>query len=161
MAEPRIHCLETRGRGRLAMVLEVIIGCLAVYGGVMIIWQLWHRQSRLFDRMTPTVLVVVEGAEDWIEWFLRKLSLHMYSSGYGVSDIVIIDVSAASATAEIVSRMQQTCPYVTYVPSTRSRCWFDAVAIMEASRKTQALLMEVHGPSEMDRAIHMITQVSV
>lgn len=141
------------------MLLEIIIASLAVYGCILLIWQVWHFRGKKSGVFAPTVLIVVENAEQWIEWFLRKVSLELYSSGRSFSDIIIVDVSATIETEKIVSRMQRACPYVTYVPSSGERRWLDVAALIDASKRTNALFLEVRDEKQMEPAIRMIAHL--
>lgn len=146
------------------MALEVLILCLAMYGLCLLVWQLWQRQ-RCSWRMrqvyaAPTVFVVVENAKQWIEWFLRKVSLELYTTGRTVSDIIIIDTQSCPETSQIVSKLQRSFPYVTYVPSSTERRWQDTVTLLEAAQRTHALFIEVRDERGVAEAIQAINQIS-
>lgn len=142
------------------MVFDMVVACFALYGVIIILWQLWHRRSRQLVAAAPVIFVVVEDASQWMEWFLRKVSLELYTLGHMVSDIMIIDVSASGETAQIVSRLSRSCAYVTYVPSSRERRWVDVVSLLEAARRSQALLVEIHDEKEIETTIRMISKLS-
>ncbi|MCY0876128.1 MAG: hypothetical protein OWT28_07670 [Firmicutes bacterium] len=142
------------------MVLDAVIVCFALYGVIMIMWQLWKRRGRRVNLSAPVIFVVVEDANQWMEWFLRKVSLELYALGHMVSDIMIIDVSASGETAQIVSRLSRSYSYVTYVPSSQERRWIDVVSLLEAAPRAQALLVEISDEDEIETTIRVISKLA-
>lgn len=142
------------------MVLEMVVACFALYGVVMLLWQIWNRRARQVASSAPVIFVVVEDANSWMEWFLRKVSLELYALGHMVSDIMIIDVSASGETAQIVSRLSRSYTYVTYVPSSQERRWIDVVSLLEAAQRSQAFLVEISDEREIEKTIRLISKLA-
>ncbi len=140
-------------------MLAVITACFALYGALLLIWQVWHRFMRPNAAYLPAVIVVVEQSDEWIEWFIRKLSLELYALGKEVLDILIVDTSASLETSLIVSRLQQSYHFITYVPSAKDRKWSDVEALLQTARQPQTLLIELHDKSDVHQAVHMISQL--
>lgn len=128
----------------LALVL------LAGYGLYSMIARIFlTRVSRQERLPITTVIIIVERANEWIEWFVRKLSVGMAGSSGSIMDILIVDVSDSTETAMIVSRLQLAHPYITYVPSSPERRWADVVALLKSARHTRALLAEADNERDM------------
>lgn len=141
-------------------VLTLVVAFLAVYGLSMLAWQIWHRIGKPRETRVPTVIVVVDQANDWIEWFIRKVSLELFAMGQGAIDILIVDVSSSLETSMIVSKLQQSYHFVTYVPSSQERRWSDVVALLQAAKRSQALLVEVDDERDVQGVIRMIAQLA-
>lgn len=141
-------------------MLPIILVCFAVYGLVMAIWQVWHWPERRPAVFSPAVIVVIDRANEWIEWFVRKVSFELFSVGHGPVDVLIVDKSASAETCEIVSRLQRSYHFITYVPSSQERCWSDVVSLLEAAKRSQALFVELEDESDVRHAVRMITQLS-
>lgn len=143
------------------MAFTTIILFLAVYGLFMLIWQLWRRSS--FKQKTsssPVVIVVVNRAADWIEWFIRKVSLESYTAGQEMIDILIVDTGSSLETSMIVSKLQRSYHFVTYVPSSEERRWSDVITLLQAAKHAHALLVEVTDERDVQLAIKMIAQLT-
>ena len=138
-------------------MLTVLVVLLAAYGLVMASWQIYRRTMRQTKSWLPTVVVVVSDASDWIEWFIRKLSLESYASGRDMADILIVDMSASLETSRIVSILKQSYPFITYVASSDVRRWPDVAALLEARQRKQALLLEVRNEADVNTAIQIIS----
>ncbi|KYP81707.1 hypothetical protein [Ferroacidibacillus organovorans] len=141
------------------MIDALIIYGLAFYGAILLIWQLLHRLSHRVDGCHAQVIVVVEHAHLWVEWFIRTLSLQCFALGRNASEVVLIDLDGMGETAQIIERMQSSFPFITYVPSSRNRRWSDILSILETAKQTQALLLEVHTKDEIQQAVQMISRV--
>lgn len=135
----------------------VLVMLLAVYGLMMAGWQIWRRAKRQTKLWLPTVVVVVAEASDWIEWFVRKLSLESYASGRDMADILIVDMSSSLETARIVTILHKSYSFVTYVASSDARKWSDVAALLDARNRRQALLLEVRNESDVTTAIQIIS----
>ena len=138
----------------------VLVACLAVYGLLMLVWQVWHRMMSAKRVHLPAVIVIFEHSNDWIEWFIRKVSLECYALGLDFLDILIVDVSGCAETSQIVGRLQRSYPYVTYIPSSQERRWIDVLALLQSAQRSQALLVEIRDEAEMHQAVRMITQIA-
>lgn len=141
-------------------MLPVIVVCFAIYGLAMAIWQLWHLSGRRPAVFSPAVIVVIDQSNEWIEWFVRKVSFEFFSVGHGPVDVLIVDKSASPETSEIVSRLQRSYRFITYVPSSHERCWSDVVSLLEAAKRSQALFVELENERDVRRAVRMIAQLS-
>ncbi len=135
----------------------VLVLLLAAYGLIMAAWQIWRRAKRQTKSWLPTVVVVVADASDWIEWFVRKLSLESYASGKDMADILIVDRSSSLETARIVNLLQKSYSFVTYVASSDARKWLDVATLLDARNRKQALFLEVKNEADVSLAIQIIS----
>ncbi len=143
------------------MLLPVVVVGFAVYGLITLVWQMWHRlREQKSHAGVPAVIVVVDHAGDWIEWFVRKLSLEMFSLAHGPIEVLIVDKSASEEIAFIVTRLQRSYRFITYVPSSEQRCWTDVAALLETAKRSQALFVELEDETDVRRAIRMIAQLA-
>lgn len=143
------------------MLLPVVVVGFAVYGLITLIWQIWYRlREQKSHAGVPAVIVVVDHAGDWIEWFVRKLSLEMFSLAHGPIEVLIVDKSASEEIAFIVTRLQRSYRFITYVPSSEQRCWTDVAALLETAKRSQALFVELEDETDVRRAIRMIAQLA-
>lgn len=126
----------------------------------MAAWQVWHRSGRRQAAFVPAVIVIIDRASDWIEWFVRTVSLELFSLGHAPVDVLIVDKSSSPETSSIVSRLQKSYRFITYVPSSRERCYADVVALLEAAQRSQALFVELADAGDVRRAVRMIAQLS-
>ena len=139
----------------------IVVMGLAIYGFVTLVWQVWRRIGDQKSRAgVPAVIVVVDHASDWIEWFVRKLSLEIFSQAHGPIEVLIVDKSASDEIAFIVTRLQRSYRFITYVPSSEERCWTDVAALLEAAKRSQALFVELEDETDVRRAIRMIAQLA-
>lgn len=137
------------------LLTEVLVVFLAGYGLVMIVYQLFTHFSKknAVHYWPPAAIVIVEEAEGWIEWFVRKLSLHGFIQGKDAGDLFIVDVSASPETYQIVSRLQPTHPFVTYVASSDARGVSDVLALLNSTRRSQALVASMKDERDIHQFI--------
>ncbi len=131
---------------------DILVVLFAGYGLVMVVYQLVTHFSKksAVHPPSPAAIVMVEEAEGWIEWFIRKMSLHGFVQGKVAGDLFIVDTSASPETYQIVSKLQSTHPFVTYVASAQGRGVSDVLALLNTTRRSQALVAAM----KSERDIH-------
>ena len=135
---------------------DLFVLLFAGYGLLMLVYQivLQFAKKSSEHNWSPAAIVIVEEAQGWIEWFVRKLSLRGFIKGKDAGDLFIIDMSASNETYQIVSRLQPTHPFVTYVASSEGRGVSDVLALLNSTRRSQALVAAVKD----ERDIHHFLQ---
>lgn len=140
---------------------SIVVAGFAIYGFATLVWRIWRRLSDQKSHAgVPAVIVVVDHASDWIEWFVRKLSLEIFSQAHGPIEVLIVDKSASEEIGFIVTRLQRAYRFITYVPSSEQRCWTDVAALLGAAKRSQALFVELEDETDVRRAIRMIARLA-
>ncbi|MCL6633703.1 MAG: hypothetical protein K6T63_13855 [Alicyclobacillus herbarius] len=86
------------------MVEALVFWGLALYGAVVLVWQVTQRLKRQWRGSALTFVLVVQNAEDHIEGMLRSLSLRTAWSNRP-RRIVVIDVTSGDDTPRILERL--------------------------------------------------------
>lgn len=134
----------------------VILVLLAVYGLLMLSWQLNKKWKRGYNSTLPTVILMVEQAQEWVEWFIRQLAVQIYANGQGFQDFFIVDLSSSAETAAIVSRLESRHHFVTYVASSEERCWADVVNLLQSGQQAPAVVVEMKTEQDVRRLLGML-----
>ena len=132
---------------------DLFVLLFAAYGLAILIYQVVSRLSavRTERSWSPAAIVIVDEAQGWIEWFVRKLSLHRLLQGKDAGDLFIVDQSLTSETYQIVSRLQSTHPFFTYIASSESRGIADVLALLDTTRRSQALVAAMKDERDIHR----------
>ena len=132
---------------------DMLVVLFAGYGLVMIAYQMFSHFSKknVEHHWSPAAIVIVEEAQGWIEWFVRKLSLQGFVQGKDAGDFFIVDVSASNETYQIISRLQATHPFITYVASSEGRGVSDVLALLNSTRRSQALVAAMKNDQDIHR----------
>lgn len=136
----------------------LILVLLAGYGLFALLTPWFVQRSAAEDASVSAVVVVVDRAEDWIEWFVRKISGVDPRAGRNRMDVLIVDLGGSLEAAMIISRLQRDYPFITYVPSSPERCWKDVVALLEASRRQRTLLIQAESREDVRGVARLISQ---
>lgn len=145
------------------LILDMLIMVLALYGIFMLMFQLHARFTRktLDKKWVPAAIVIVDEAQEWIEWFVRKLSWSGFMQGKNAVDIFIIDLSRSSETFGIISRLQTTHPFITYIASSENNSSSDVIKLLQTTKRSQALVASLRGEQDMQRFLlvwqHMLS----
>ncbi|PWI57292.1 hypothetical protein [Sulfoacidibacillus thermotolerans] len=142
-------------------MLSLVIVLLAVYGLIIFLWQLNRKFHNSTTNLLPNLIVIVGHASQWIEWFVRQLSLQMYTQGQDVQDVFIVDLSASDETAMIISKLSIRFPFVTYIPSSTARCWTDVSNLLETSQRDQTLVVKINDEGDMRQVLRMLSHFEV
>ncbi len=137
-------------------MIMVILVLLAVYGLLMLSWQLNKKWKRGYNSTLPTVILMVEQAQEWVEWFIRQLAVQIYANGQGFQDFFIVDLSSSAETAAIVSRLESRHHFVTYVASSEERCWADVVNLLQSGQQAPAVVVEMKTEQDVRRLLGML-----
>ncbi|MHB1627047.1 MAG: hypothetical protein ACYCVB_01535 [Bacilli bacterium] len=137
-------------------MIMVILVLSAVYGLLMLGWQLNKKWKRGYDPTLPTVILMVGQAQEWVEWFIRQLAVQIYANGQGFQDLFIVDLSSSAETAAIVSRLESRHHFVTYVASSEERCWADVVNLLQSGRQAPAVVVEMKTEQDVRRLLGML-----
>lgn len=138
-------------------MLSLVIVFLAVYGLVVLLWQLSRKFHRSTETMLPSLIVIVGHANQWIEWFIRQLSLQTYAQGQDVQDVFIVDLSASDETAMIISKLSVRFSFVTYIPSSNDRCWSDVSTLLGAGQRGQTMVVRVDDEEDMRQVLRVLS----
>ncbi len=132
---------------------DMLVVLFAGYGLIMLGYQIYSHFSKkdVEYHWSPAAIVIVEEAQGWIEWFVRKLSLHGFVQGKDAGDLFIVDVSASNETYQIISRLQATHPFITYVASSEGRGVSDVLALLDSTRRSQALVTAMKEEKDIHR----------
>jgi len=137
-------------------VILVILVLLAVYGLLMLIWQMHKKWGRGNDPTLPTVIVMVGQAQDWIEWFIRQLTIQIYADGQEFRDFFIVDISSSEETATIISKLESRHHFVTYVASSQERCWDDVVTLLQSGQQAPTVVADVKSEQDVRILLDML-----
>ncbi|MHB1684215.1 MAG: hypothetical protein ACYCYO_15540 [Bacilli bacterium] len=137
-------------------MILVILVLLAVYGLLMLIWQLQKKWGRSNDPTLPTVIVMVGQAQDWIEWFIRQLTIQIYADGQEFRDFFIVDISSSEETATIISKLESRHHFVTYVASSQERCWTDVVTLLQSGQQAPTVVADVKSEQDVKILLDML-----
>ncbi len=138
-------------------MLSLVIVFLAVYGFIIFLWQISRKFHRSSATLLPSLIVIVGHANQWIEWFVRQLSLQMYAQGQDVQDVFIVDLSASEETAMIISRLSVRFPFVTYIPSSDERCWNDVSTLLGTGQRGQTMVVQITDEGDMRRVLRILS----
>ena len=137
-------------------MILVILVLLAVYGLLMLIWQMHKKWGRSNDSTLPTVIVMVGHAQDWIEWFIRQLTIQIYADGQEFRDFFIVDISSSEETAAIISKLESRRHFVTYVASSQERCWADVVTLLQSGQQAPTVVADVKSEQDVRILLDML-----
>lgn len=137
-------------------MILVILVLLAVYGLLMLIWQMHRKWGRSNDPTLPTVIVMVGHAQDWIEWFIRQLTIQIYADGQEFRDFFIVDISSSQETATIISKLESRHHFVTYVASSQERCWADVVTLLQSGQQAPTVVADVKSEQDVRILLDML-----
>ncbi len=137
-------------------MIILILVLLAVYGLLMLLWQLNKKWKRGYDPTLPTVIVMVGQAQEWIEWFIRQLTVQSYADGQEFRNFFIVDRSSSGETSAIVSRLESKHHFVTYVASSQERCWADVVNLLQSGQQAPTVVVDVKTEQDVRMLLGML-----
>jgi hypothetical protein len=129
------HILRAGGEG----VLEALLfWSLAIYGAMVLVWQVVKRVTRKDQHLIPmNIVLIVQNAEREIEGTLRCLMVNT-AFGHRERQIVVCDIASADETQAIVEKMAEKHQCIDYHRFERDSDAFERIqtALLESGKVT-------------------------